>query len=120
MSERELALSKMEPIHGQLPIVFANGRRWDKFVTYCAHCNEEIFASELKGEIVKVAPDVYTVEAMGHCPWCWMWSRYSVRLRDDMTMDGYDPRTGNWLSWEAKPTLGARINRFFRWLVGRA
>ena len=112
-TKRDKELFDMPSIESQFPVTFANGNRWDSVGGFCAICHQP---AELHGSVTRPLPSVAVIEAVGLCPTCMAATPMLIRIHDDMTASGPDPRTGRWTTWAPKPSVWQR----FLALVGMA
>lgn len=107
INDTDRELLAQPSIASQMPVVFANGARWDEMTGDCKICCEEIPTENFTGRVTRLMESVATVDAVGVCPTCKIVSRFNYRLHNDMRLSG---RTDNgWAQWQFRPTLLARV-----------
>lgn len=72
----------MPPIAQQLPVVFANGSRWDELDGECGGCGQPIPPQLLRGRVSRPIESVVVIEAAGVCRECALLSRFHFRLHN--------------------------------------
>lgn len=108
---RDTELLAAPTIASQMPVVLANGARWESFAGHCSGCGLPVERDLMTGMVSRPFANVAVVEAAGQCKPCNLVSRYSYRLHEDMRITGRDAE-GRWATWLARPTLAALARRW--------
>ena len=101
ITARDRELLAMPTIESQLPVVFANGRRWTGMSFHCRGCATTLHNEVVRGSITRPFDGVAVVEAVGVCSGCRLCTRFLYRLHNDMRITG--PCDGRWVTWTSRP-----------------
>ena len=74
--------ASLPPLHGQFPIVFANGHKIDSIGFWCRTCLEIAHPMQMRGLVSRLVEGAADVRAVYDCP-CGCCSEYLIRLKDD-------------------------------------
>lgn len=88
------------------PITYAQGGRWTTFDVRCNDCGRMVPSESTRGSVEReIKGDYrsshvhYRVTAFALCPTCVKMTKATYVLRDDLTIEGEDPRTGERALW---------------------
>lgn len=96
------------------PLVFKHGGRWLKMTAKCAACDVLIDDDDVRGEVRNAFRDTFIIDADGYCQSCRKLSKIDIRLMSDLSMVTRGRQTGDWMRWEATPTLRGRLRQWNR------
>lgn len=94
---RDAELWDMPSIQSQMPIVFAESTRWESLDTTCGGCGTTISRTNVRGVVKRILQSTATIEAVGVCRTCKLFTRIDYRLHEDMSITGL--RHGRWVRW---------------------
>lgn len=118
ITRRDHDLLAMPTIESQLPVFFANGRRWTRLNFHCRGCATTLRNEVVRGSVKRPLEGVAVVEAVGVCTACRLCTRFLYRLHNDMRVTGVCD--GRWVTWTLRPrALHSRLGLFLKKLVAR-
>jgi hypothetical protein len=111
VTERDRELWDMPSIQSQMPIVFTDSTRYDTLDATCGGCGTTILRSNVHGAVKRILHSTATVEAVGVCHSCKLFTRIDYRLHEDMTVTGL--RHGRWARWGPQRSFIEKLKALF-------
>lgn len=106
LTDRDRLLWAMGPVDDSFPVRFPNGAVLQAFEGHCDACRVALKGGALRGRVDATFLRVVTIEAMGLCRACNLFTRFLYRVHDDLSFTGL--RDGSWMRWLPRRRLGDR------------
>ena len=111
VTPRDLELFEMPTVISQFPIAFANGSECEEMDGECNACGKTLSREILRGLVSRPIETVAVIEAVGVCDTCKVFTRFYLRIHDDLRVTA--PRENAWRTWHPEPSF---LERLFLWL----
>lgn len=109
----EVELLNAPLIKEQLPIRFESGFEFRSFGGQCAKCGARLSEDRVHGKVDTSFTEIGTIEAIGYCPPCNLWTRLNIRVKGDKTYTTLGP-DGEWLSGTFEPRVKSLSQKIAR------